>query len=83
MYRILYDSRIAKELRFIPHHHQQAILNRLESLATQPRQRGVEKLEFFPGYRVRVGNYRVLFTIDDTTKLISVYRIKHRREVYR
>jgi len=44
---------------------------------------GVQKLHDKEGYRIRSGNYRILFEIDDQVKSVFIYRIKHRREVYR
>lgn len=44
---------------------------------------GALKLTNEEGYRIRVGDYRVLYRIDDNSKAIFIYRIKHRKEVYR
>ena len=52
-------------------------------LGQNPRPVGCIKLTAEEGYRIRVGAYRVLYRIDDTQKEGFIYRIKHRREVYR
>ncbi|MDO8526717.1 MAG: type II toxin-antitoxin system RelE/ParE family toxin [Deltaproteobacteria bacterium] len=52
-------------------------------LESNPRPQGSQKLVGEDGYRVRVGDYRILYRIDDPQKRIYIYRIKHRREVYR
>lgn len=52
-------------------------------LSYAPRPHGSIKLTQAEGYRIRVGDYRLLYRIDDNSKEIYVYRIKHRREVYR
>ena len=83
MYRLVYDQRIEKDLRPIPAPQRRIILQWIEPLATEPRRPQVEKLTGVDGYRLRVGDYRVLFTIDDRVKLVTIYRIKHRREAYR
>jgi mRNA interferase RelE/StbE len=83
VYRVLYDTRIEKDLRPIPQRDRETILRRIEKLSTQPRLHGVEKLEGVPGYRLRSGDYRILFTVNDPAKSVTIYRIKHRREVYR
>ncbi len=58
-----------------------ATINKLEK---DPRLSGVKKLSGSKdGYRIRVSNYRILYTIDDREKIVTVYRIKHRREVYK
>ncbi|HNS32147.1 MAG TPA: type II toxin-antitoxin system RelE/ParE family toxin [bacterium] len=52
-------------------------------LAENPRPHGCHKLTVMEGYRIRSGNYRILYRIDDLNKQIYIYRIKHRRDVYR
>ena len=83
MYGLRYDRRTLKELRQIPAQETARILSVIETLKQQPRRHGVEKMSGSEGYRVRVGDYRILFTIDDAQRLMTVYRIKHRRDVYR
>ena len=83
MYRLAYDSRIEKDLRTLPTSSRRLILQRIELLADEPRRPQVEKLTGLEGYRLRVGDYRVLLTIDDANKLVTIYRILHRREAYR
>ena len=56
---------------------------KLESLADNPRPAGCKKLKGYKDqWRVRVGDWRVVYIIDDAAKLVSVTRIAHRREVY-
>jgi len=56
----------------------------LLSLSEQPRPPGVQKLSGSKSdFRLRVGNYRVLYEVDDDQKVVLVWRIAHRREVYR
>ena len=83
MYGLRHDRRVLKDLRSIPQRDIAHILTAVETLKQQPRRHGVEKLVGVEGYRLRVGHYRILFTIDDAARLISIYRIKHRREAYR
>ncbi len=83
MYSLAYDRRIERDLRRIPAQQRRLILQRIEQLAAHPRGRQVEKLTGIAGYRLRVGNYRILFTIDDRSKRLIIYRIVHRREAYR
>jgi mRNA interferase RelE/StbE len=59
------------------------IKNKIISLAPNPRPSGCLKLTAEEGYRVRIGNYRILYRIDDKNKMIYIYRIKHRKESYR
>lgn len=83
MYTLTYDRRIEQDLRPIPQSYRRLLLKRIERLAVTPRHPQVEKLADSEGYRLRVGEYRVLFTIDDRVKGVTVYRIRHRREAYR
>ena len=55
----------------------------LQSLAANPRPAQSKKLQGGHGYRLRVGDYRVLYTVDDGIRIIAVYRVGHRRDVYR
>lgn len=60
------------------------IVQRIQSLASDPRQPGSEELAGYDDrYRVRQGSYRVVYLIDDKRREITIYRIGHRREVYR
>jgi mRNA interferase RelE/StbE len=61
----------------------QKIKNEIISLSSNPRPLGALKLTNEEGYRIRIGDYRVLYRIDDNTKQIFIYRVKHRREAYR
>ena len=60
------------------------IIKRIESLVKDPRPAGVVKLEAAPDlWRIRVGEWRVVYRIDDRTKLVDINAVRHRREVYR
>jgi mRNA interferase RelE/StbE len=72
-----------KELRRIPKVDLRRIVQRLERLATEPRPPGCEKLFAENVYRVRQGDYRILYSVDDGEGAIEVIKIGHRREVYR
>ncbi len=83
MYRIVYDSRIEKDIKYIPKTFLKLILKKIGTLKVNPRHRGVEKLISIKGWRLRVGEYRILYQIDDKERTIKIYKIKHRRTVYR
>ena len=72
-----------KELGDLPREVHQKIIKRLLALKANPRPPGVKKLGGGERYRIRVGDYRVLYTIDETIKKIEVSAVGHRREVYR
>ena len=59
------------------------IKNKIISLASNSRPSGCLKLTAEEGYRIRSGDYRILYRVDDRNKRIYIYRIKHRKESYR
>ncbi|MFH1868141.1 MAG: type II toxin-antitoxin system RelE/ParE family toxin [Candidatus Omnitrophota bacterium] len=61
----------------------ESIKKKILSLSNTPRPLGSQKLTIEEGYRVRVGNFRILYRIDETVKEIMIYRVKHRKEAYR
>ena len=59
------------------------VIRKLESLADVPRPAGCKKLKGYKDmWRIRIGDWRVVYLIDETVKLVSIMRIAHRREVY-
>ena len=61
----------------------QRVVERIATLQANPRQPGCQKLTGREGYRVRQGAYRVLYEIDDEDKLVTIFKIGHRRDVYK
>lgn len=59
------------------------ILNKINSLAANPFGQNSQKLGGGKGYRIRLGDYRIVYTIDKIAKRVTIIRIRHRREVYR
>ncbi len=83
MYQIKLDKRVEKELDTIPDKIFDKIKKVISSLKDNPRPLGVKKLTNQEHWRIRVGEYRVLYEIDDKDKIIVIFKIKHRKEVYR
>jgi mRNA interferase RelE/StbE len=76
-------SSAEKELKGLSAQLNARIVPRLENLADNPRPPGCKKLQGGDKeWRIRVGSYRVVYTIDDEESLVEVTRIRHRREVY-
>lgn len=72
-----------KELESLPDTALARVVRRLESLGHDPRPAGCRKLKGYKDqWRVRIGDWRVIYIIDDTARVVSVTRIAHRREVY-
>ena len=84
-YTVYLKSRAERELRNLPQNIRTRVDVRLEALANNPRPPGVVKLsgETDSHWRIRVGEYRILYQIDDRHHLIEIYRIKHRSQAYR
>ena len=72
-----------KELDNLPTKIHDKVINILLSLKENPFPRNSKKLRGREGYRIRVGDYRILYLIDESDKNIEVVSIAHRREVYR
>ena len=72
-----------KELERLPIEIHDRIVGRLVSLKENPRPVGVKMLRGREGYRIRIGNYRILYIVNDEEKEVEVFSIAHRKEVYR
>ena len=83
MYRVDLSRRAEKDLDRLPPRGAARVIAVLRRLAEDPRPSGVGKLVAVEGFRVRVGEYRVVYQVNDTVRVVTVYRIRHRREVYR
>jgi len=82
-YRLLFKRSITKDLRNIPKKDVSRILNRIEALADDPRPPGCEKLSARELYRIRQGNYRILYEIHDGVLVIVVVKVGSRSVVYK
>ena len=82
-YSIVFKQSVAKDFRQIPNKDIQRILKRIDSLGDDPRPVGAEKLSGDEKYRIRQGNYRILYTIEDEIVTVTVVKVGHRRDVYR
>jgi len=82
-YSIEIKRSAGKELAELPKQDRLRVIARIENLAHDPRPTGSEKLSGQERYRVREGDYRILYEIHDHVLVVMVVRIGHRREVYR
>ena len=83
VYELSYKVSVAKGLRGLPKADIRRILARTEALRTNPRPAGSEKLAGSEQYRIRQGNYRILYTADDAQIIVEVVKIGHRKNIYR
>lgn len=81
-YALLILRRAQKELANLDKTEYERLRDEIASLAENPRPSNCKKLVGREGWRIRVGNYRVIYEIDDPKKQITVLHIGHRRDVY-
>ncbi|WP_020600339.1 type II toxin-antitoxin system RelE family toxin [Spirosoma panaciterrae] len=89
-YKVIITEAATKELRRIPVKMQDRIFEKIEDLADDPKPNGHKKLKSFemPGkdyddyYRIRVGDYRVIYTIEDDQIVIFILKVAHRKDIY-
>jgi mRNA interferase RelE/StbE len=83
-YRLEIKASALREIEEIPHKvHRQRIVERIRSLADEPRPPGCEKLTGGDRYRVRQGPYRIVYSVDDADVIVYVVKVGHRSSVYR
>ncbi len=84
-YSLTIKSSAAKELQGVSDKTTLSrLIDKIKSLATQPRPSGSEKLAGGANlYRVRQGNFRVIYSVDDQSRVVDVVKVGHRRDVYR
>ncbi|MHC5539092.1 type II toxin-antitoxin system RelE family toxin [Singulisphaera rosea] len=83
-FRIEFAKPAIKYLEALPNEIRQRIFTKIELLAANPHPQGSERITGVAGhFRVRIGDYRVIYEVMDTQLIIKVVKIGHRRDVYR
>ena len=82
-YRLLIKPSAAEEVEGLPKPERRRIIAKISSLSRDPRPPGCEKLSGHDQYRLRQGNYRILYGIQDRDRVVVVVKVGHRRDVYR
>ena len=84
MYRIVIKKSAAKELESLPSKILPAVTKAILNLSHQPRPTGCKKLKgrFGDLWRIRIGDYRVIYSIDDVVRIIDVQKVGHRKDIY-
>ncbi len=83
MYRLEVSHTAHRQIRKLPAQTQERVNQAIAHIAEDPRTPGVKKLVARGGYRVRVGDYRILYHVDDVARVVIVYRVMPREDVYR
>ena len=82
-YRVILSNPARKSLASLPHDVQVRIGHAIASLAIDPRPHGCKKMSGSDGYRIRVGDYRIVYGIDDPNLIVRIADIDHRKDIYR
>jgi mRNA interferase RelE/StbE len=84
VYNLSFKSSVEKDLKKLPRSIHQLVFKKIEQLQNNPLPPQSVKLSGTDNfYRIRVGDYRVVYSADHSTKQIIIYYVRHRREVYR
>lgn len=82
-YRVEIKKSAVREIEHLPRRDIKAVLEKIESLSENPRPHDCKKLSAQEKYRVRCGNYRILYSIVDYILIVFVVKVGHRKDVYR
>jgi mRNA interferase RelE/StbE len=82
-YELAFSKSVAKDLRAFPKQDVKRIMQRIRSLADDPRPPGCEKLSGQERYRLRQGAYRIVYEIEDDRLTVLIVKVGHRRDVHR
>ncbi|TMA06569.1 MAG: type II toxin-antitoxin system RelE/ParE family toxin [Deltaproteobacteria bacterium] len=84
MYEVLLERSAERDLKALSAEIFHRVIPRIRDLANSPRPSGCHKIIGSKNdWRIRIGDYRVIYEIDDKKRVVKVMRIRHRREVYR
>lgn len=84
MYRVVIKRQALKEISWLPQQIQDQVRRKIDALKSDPRPFGSKILHSSEDrWRIRIGDYRILYKIDDAIRQIYIYRTMHRKEVYR
>lgn len=84
MHKVLLARQAERDLKRLPAHIFQRVIPVIRSLAQEPRPPGCRKLTGSQqDYRVRVGDHRIVYEIDDAAREVRILRVRHRKDVYR
>jgi mRNA interferase RelE/StbE len=81
-YTVVLSKKAEKQLDNLSDFIAEPIIDAITGLEKEPRQKGYKKLKGRDGYRIRAGNYRIIYDIIDDVLLINVISIGHRKDIY-
>jgi mRNA interferase RelE/StbE len=83
LYEVVLKRKARKDIARLPDNVYGRAIRTLDGLAADPRPPGSRRLQGRPGYRIRVGDYRIVYEVDDDRRTVTVLQVGHRRDVYR
>ncbi len=85
LFEITITRSASKEIKRLPREVIRAVFQKIKSLESQPRPQGCKKLVGSEEdiWRIRIGDYRVLYTIDDVVRIVEIRKVDHRKDAYR
>ena len=83
-YAIAISKSVQKQIDNLPNDVIERVIEKIQNLALEPRSDGIVKLKGSDNeYRIRIGDYRVRYEINDESQLVQILQCKHRKDVYR
>ena len=83
MYELLLKRKVEKSVARLPDTVYERVIRKINSLVEDPRPTDSKKLQGREDWRVRVGDYRIIYGIDDERNVVEILSVAHRRDVYR
>lgn len=83
MYTITLTTKAAKQIKKLSPEVQKAVMDKISTLSREPRGSGAKKLSGFSHWRIRNGDYRIIYDIQDKELLVLVIKVGHRRDIYK
>ncbi|OUL37178.1 addiction module antitoxin [Nostoc sp. T09] len=83
-YTVIISKSVQKQIDNLPNDVIERVIEKIQNLASEPRPDGIFKLKGSDNeYRIRIGDYRVRYEIDDESQLVQILQCKHRKDIYR
>jgi len=81
-YKLIIEKKVEKQILELDNKVSKKVVEAIEKLKIEPRPIGNVKLQVFDGYRIRVGNIRILYTISDINYVVTIYKVSKRSDAY-
>ncbi len=82
MYIILFEKRVIKDFEGVPKTYKEKIISKINDLSSKPFPPGTKKLKGRNAWRIRIGVYRVIYTVEHEKLIIMIVKVSHRKDVY-